>query len=92
MTLAPPSKSSQNLPSSINEDGFSPWEIAKLEECEPEASGGHLAFAEERRQLEQALRRNKRILSVQKTEKGLTSWLETLEPFLQPATLSRLSV
>lgn len=43
VTLAPPSKSSQNLPSSINEDGFSPWEIAKLEECEPEASGGHLA-------------------------------------------------
>ncbi|XP_052045304.1 uncharacterized protein LOC127689708 [Apodemus sylvaticus] len=37
-----------NLSSSINEDDFSPWEIAKLEECEPEASGGHLAFVEEK--------------------------------------------
>lgn len=41
----------QNLSSSINEDDFSPWKIAKLEECEPEASGGHLAFVGEKRLL-----------------------------------------
>lgn len=42
-------QSSQNLSSSTNEEDFFPWEIAKLEDCEPEASGGHLAFVEKKR-------------------------------------------
>lgn len=30
------------------EEGFFPWEIARLEDCEPEVSGGHLAFVEKK--------------------------------------------
>lgn len=69
MTLAQSSKSSQNLPSSINEDGFSPWEIAELE-CEPEASAGHLAVVEEKRQLQAEAEKNKVNLICLENRKG----------------------